>query len=80
MAFLYSMGFGVQLDAARAVELYLLVGAKEIREAYVSAIAYNNLAALLMAGAPGLPPDPDRAREYGRRSEDLGFPTPWIGR
>jgi TPR repeat protein len=79
MALLYSFGFGVSQDTARAVELYRLVGEQNIREGHLSALAYHNLATLFVTGAPGLPPDPARAREFARKSEELGFPMPQTG-
>jgi TPR repeat protein len=77
LALLSYTGLGAKQDSAHAIELYLLVGEMNIREGFLSATAYHNLATLFMTGAPDLAPNPARAREYARKSEGLGFPMPF---
>jgi TPR repeat protein len=74
LALLYSCGWGVPLDARKAAEMYERVGALEIQDQLISAIAYNNLATLYIAEPPGLPRDDEKAARYRELAEKLGLP------
>ena len=67
ISLLYQFGFGVRQDALTA-ELWLLRAAEQ-----GSALAWNNLGTLYLAGLPGLPADEEKARECYDRARDLGF-------
>jgi hypothetical protein len=73
LALLYSCGWGVPLDALKAAEMYEGVGKLEIRAGLTSAIAYNNLASLYAADAPGIPRDEEKAAQYWGLAESLGL-------
>jgi TPR repeat protein len=73
LATLYNFGFGVNIDGKKAVELYLEVAKQEIRDEYLSGIAYNNLATIYSGGAPDIVPDSQKANEYRDRARALGF-------
>jgi len=74
LALLYSCGWGVPLDARKAAEMYLRVAEMGIRERLISALAYNNLAALYVCEAPGIASDVEKAAQYWRLAEELGLP------
>ena len=74
LADLYAMGLGVEMDGAKAVELYRQVAEQNIDEQFLSALAYNSLAGLYLVGHPGFAPDPVKAKECRRLSKKLGFP------
>lgn len=74
MAFLYSLGWGVQLDALKAAEMYEPVGRLGIRDQLISALAYQNLSVLYITGRPEFPRDREKAAEYSRMAEELGLP------
>jgi uncharacterized protein len=53
LADLYSLGWGVEADGQKAVELYLKVAEQNIREQHLSALAYHSLATLYITGVSG---------------------------
>jgi TPR repeat protein len=75
LALLYSCGWGVPLDAPKAAEMYEGVGKLGIRERLISAIAYNNLAAMYAGERPGIDRDDQKAGRSWRLAEELGLPS-----
>jgi TPR repeat protein len=73
LANLYHFGWGVKIDGMKAVELYLSVAGKSIREECLSAIAYQNLATIYTTGLPGIEPNPEKAQEFSAMAKMLGF-------
>jgi TPR repeat protein len=73
LANLYHFGWGVSPDGKKAVELYLRVGGRNIRDEHLSGLAYNNLATIYMTGLPGIDPDTEKARQYSKQARELGF-------
>lgn len=67
LSFLYQLGFGVEQDACRAEQLLVQAAGQG------SALAWNNLATLYLAGLPGVPRDPERAMQCCLRAKELGF-------
>lgn len=82
VAHMYQVGVGTVVDGQKAVEWYLKAARQEIRgEKSVSALAYHNLATVYSTGAPGITISSELAREYWRKSIDLGsnlIPRSWI--
>ncbi|HKV94281.1 MAG TPA: hypothetical protein VJW20_17160 [Candidatus Angelobacter sp.] len=74
LATCYQCGWGVEMDAQEAVRLYEIVAKQNIRDEHLSAIACNNVAGIYSCGAPGVTPDHQKAEEYRRLSQSLGFP------
>jgi len=73
LATLYQCGWGVAMDGKKAVALYERVAHLHIRETCLSGTAFNNLATIYTTGLPGVAPDPEKAKEYSQRAEQLGF-------
>ena len=73
VATMYSVGFGVPVDARKAAELYLDVAERGIEEGHLSALAYHNLAVLRVTGAPGFERDLDKAGDFERLAKAAGF-------
>lgn len=51
LADLYFVGWGVEADGKKAVELYLKVAEQNIREQHLSALAYHSLATVYIGGS-----------------------------
>ena len=73
LANLYHLGWGVNVDGKKAVELYHQVAQQNIREEHLSDLAYHSLAMIYIMGLPGVEPDCERAAEYSARAKELGF-------
>lgn len=73
LANFYHFGWGTPADGIKAAQLYEAVGILGIAEERLSAPAYHNLSVLYAVGAPGLRPDSDKARKYGRFAKESGF-------
>ena len=73
LANLYHFGWGVEVDAKKAIELYHRVAQQNIREEYLSGLAYQSLSTIYITGLPGIPPDGERAAEFAARAKELGF-------
>lgn len=73
LANLYHFGWGVKMDAKKAIELYHKVGQQNVREEYCSGLAYHSLSVIYITGLPGIQPDRERAAEFAARAEELGF-------
>lgn len=73
LANLYHFGWGVKVDAEKAIELYHKVAQQNIREEYLSGLAYQSLATIYITGLPGIQPDVGRAAEFAARAKELGF-------
>jgi hypothetical protein len=54
--------------------MYERVGALEIQDQLISAIAHNNLATLYIAEPPGIPRDDEKAARDRELAEKLGLP------
>ncbi|HWX56402.1 MAG TPA: hypothetical protein VN176_17590 [Verrucomicrobiae bacterium] len=74
LATCYHLGLGVEADGAKAVDLYTRVAEQNIRDEHLSAIAYNNMASIYVVGLPGIETDHQKAVEYRKKSDALGFP------
>src|SRR5215475_13836746 len=72
LANLYHFGWGVSIDAAKAIELYSGVAEKKIQDESLSGIAYQNLATIYTTGLPGIEPNPQKAAEYFALAKELG--------
>ena len=73
LANLYHFGWGVKVDADKAIELYHRVAQQNISEEYLSGLAYQSLATIYITGLPGIQPDVGRAAEFAARAKELGF-------
>lgn len=73
LAFLYSIGRGVELDGQKAVDLYRAVAERNIKEGNLSAVACNNLATIYSTSLPGIRSDAEKAERYLKRARELGF-------
>ena len=73
LANLYHFGCGVEVDAKKAIELYHRVAQQNIREEYLSGLAYQSLSAIYITGLPGIQPDAERAAEFAACAKELGF-------
>jgi TPR repeat protein len=73
LAILYSFGWGVTMNAKKAVELYHGVAEQNIQEGHLSAIAYNNLATIYFTGVSGVERDIEKGQECLARARELGF-------
>jgi len=73
LATLYHLGLGVEPDGKKAVELYLKVAEQNIRQQHLSGLAYQNLSALYVIGAPGLEPDYEKPATYRALALKTGF-------
>jgi hypothetical protein len=73
LANLYHFGWGVNIDAKKAIELYRKVAERNIREEYLSGLAYHSLSTIYITGLPGIQPDHERAAEFAARAKELGF-------
>ncbi len=72
LANLYHFGWGVEVDAKKAIELYHRVAQQNIREQYLSGLAYQSLSTIYITGLPGIQPDGERAAEFAARAKELG--------
>jgi hypothetical protein len=70
---LYHLGWGVNADGKKAVELYHQVAQQNIREEHLSDLAYHSLSVIYITGLPGIQPDRERAAEFAARAKELGF-------
>jgi uncharacterized protein len=70
LANLYHLGWGVKMDAKKAIELYQKVAHQNIREEYLSGLAYHSLSVIYITGLPGIQPDGERAAEFATRAKD----------
>ena len=73
LANLYHFGWGVKMDGKKAIELYHRVAQQNIREEYLSGLAYQSLSVIYITGLPGIKPDRERAAEFAARAKELGF-------
>lgn len=73
LANFYHFVWGTPADGIMAAQPYEAVGILGIAEERLSAPAYHNLSVLYAVGAPGLGPDSDKARKYGRLAKESGF-------
>lgn len=73
IASMYQGGLGIPLDSNKAIEWYLKSAEQSVKEGHVSGTAYNNLAGIYSVGMPGVSANPDLAKEYWKRAEELGF-------
>jgi len=73
IASMYQLGLGVQVDGIKAVEWYTKAAKQEIKEGFISAIAYNNLATIYIADTPSILPDRKLAKKYQQKARELGF-------
>jgi TPR repeat protein len=73
LANLYHFGWGVETDAKKAIELYHRVAQQNIREEYLSGLAYQSLSTIYITGLPGIEPDRERAADFADRAKELGF-------
>ncbi len=73
LANLCHFGWGVKMDANKAVELYHKVAQQNIREEYLSGLAYQSLSVIYITGLPGIQPDGKRAAEFAARAKELGI-------
>jgi uncharacterized protein len=69
----YHLGWGVNVDGKKAVELYHQVAQQNIREEHLSDLAYHSLAMVYIMGLPGVEPDRERAAKFEARARELGF-------
>ncbi len=73
IASMYQLGLGIPVDGIKAVEWYAKAAKQEIKEGSISAIAYNNLATIYIAGMPDILPDHKLAKKYQQKARELGF-------
>src|ERR1700738_4553588 len=73
LANLYHFGWGVKIDAKKAIELYHKVAQQNIREEYLSGLAYQSLSTIYVTGLPGIQADGERAAEFAARAKELDF-------
>ena len=73
IASMHQLGLGVSVDGRKAVKWYTQAAKQEIKEEFISAIAYNNLATIYIVGTPGILPDRKRAEKYRQKARKLGF-------
>ena len=73
LANLYHFGWGVKMDAKKAIELYHIVAQRNIREEYLSGLAYQSLSTIYITGLPGIEQDRERAADFAARAKELGF-------
>jgi hypothetical protein len=55
------------------IELYHKVAQQNIREEYLSGLAYKSLSTIYITGLPGIQADGERAAEFAVRAKELGF-------
>ena len=67
------VGGGTDPDGKKAAELWEAVGALNIAQEHLSAVAYHNLSVLYIVGAPGLIPNSEKAAKYDRLAKESGF-------
>ena len=73
LATLYHLGWGVEVDGRKAVDLYESVAKQNILEDRLSAVAYNNLSSIYSTGLPGVEADKKKSSEYLALARRLGF-------
>ena len=73
IASMYQAGLYVSLDSNKAIEWYLKAAEQNIKEGHISGTAYNNLATIYIVGMPDISADPDLAKKYWKKAEELGF-------
>ena len=73
LANLYHFGWGANADGKKAVELYTAVARQNIKEEFLSGLAYRSLATIYTTGLPGIEPNPQWVVEFLTRARELGF-------
>src|SRR5262245_34835800 len=73
LATIFQSGLGCNVDGEKAVRLYLEVARRNIREEFLSAIAYHNLATIYTTGLLQIERDREKAAEFEARARELGF-------
>jgi TPR repeat protein len=73
LATMYQCGWGVPLDAAKAIDLYMKVAERNIKQECLSGVAYHNLATIYATGAPGIPRDEKKVEKFNKLAAQLGF-------
>ena len=73
LANLHHFGWGVKIDGKKAIELYHTVAQLNIKEEYLSGLAYQSLSTIYTTGLLGIQPDQQRAAYFASRAKELGF-------
>jgi TPR repeat protein len=73
LANLYHFGWGVDIDGEKAIELYYGVAQQNIREEFLSGLAYRNLATIYTTGLRNVARDPEKAAVFSARAQELGL-------